>query len=293
MTRATEPIDSVRGVPSAEGSVLRGVVMGRDARVLPRPGTRGPAVPLPRPADKAVLPFMPPAAAQKPPVDGATSERVTEPDGDIASAYQERGRGFQAGYEEGCQQGHAEGLLLGREQGREEGLRAGLEQARLAAQQEAQEVNQAHVAARHAGAERLARLDALLSALTVELDRRLEQAEEEMLGLCFEAVARIVGGAAAKPEGVRAIVRQAVTEAKSKEAATIHVNPRDLAFLQADEELAAWLGTNRRVQWRGDERIELGGCLVSAPDGGLDARLETQMARLATVFAKAREEKGE
>jgi flagellar assembly protein FliH len=231
---------------------------------------------------------------QKSPVEGAAApERVTEADGDLASAYQERGRGFQAGYEEGCQQGHAEGLLLGREQGREEGLRAGLEQARLAAQQEAQEANQAHVAAKHAGVERLARLDALLSALPAELDRRLEQAEEEMLGLCFEAVARIVGGAAANPAGVRAIVRQAVTEAKCEQAATIHVHPRDLAFLQADEELAAWLGTNRRVRWRGDERIEPGGCLVSAPGGGLDARLETQMARLATVFAKAREENGE
>jgi flagellar assembly protein FliH len=270
MTHATnQPIDSVRVVPSADGAVLRGVVIGRDARLLPRPRTGGPAVPLPRPPDKPVLPVMQPPAVQM------------------------RGRGFQVGYEEGRQQGHAEGLLLGQEQGREEGLRAGLEQGRLAAQQEAQGANEAHVAARHAGAERLARLDALLSALPAELDRRLEQAEEEMLGLCFEAVARIVGGAAANPEGVRAIVRQAVTEAKSKEAATIRVNPRDLAFLQADEELAAWLGTSRRVQWRGDERIELGGCLVSAPDGGLDARLETQMARLATLFAKAREEKGE
>lgn len=292
MTREAtpQPIEAVPALPCAGGLVLRGVVVGRDPRALTRPRAASPALALPRAADKPIVAAAQPAVAQLNAVDNPEQRARAEAQRETTAQYQERGRGFQAGYEEGRHQGHAEGRQLGEEQGRKEGGQAGFEQGRLAARKA---VEEEHATASGHVAERLRRLDLLLAALPAGIDRRLELAEEDMLGLCFEAVGCIVGDTAASPEGVHAIVRRAVLEAKFKQSATIRVNPRDLACLQADPDLAAWLGSSRRVQWLADERIELGGCLIAAPEGGLDARLETQMARLATLFAKARKDCGQ
>ena len=289
MTRETtaQAIEPVTAVPSAVGSVLRGVVMGREARALARPRTGIAAVPAARAPDRPA-----PGGAQVSKVvsqaDEQQQRRSPAAADDPASVdYQERGRGFRAGYEEGRNQGHAEGLQLGSEQGRAEGGQDGFKQGRLAGEEAGLKE---HAAARQALADRLRCLDDLLKAMPAEIDRRLEQAEEDMLGLCFEAVVRIMGEAAASKDGVRAIVRQALVEAKCKEAATVRVNPRDLALLQADQELGAWLGSSQRVQWLADDRVAMGGCLVATPEGGLDARLETQLARLGALLAGARGE---
>lgn len=303
MTREqTTPIEAAPPVLSATGAVLRGVVMAGEARALgrPRPADK-PAAPqrsATAPAPQAAMPPVqaPSAPAQRTPAYSPQAVQRSDADND----YQERGRGFRAGYEEGRQQGHAEGLQAGLAQGREEGreegriegqkegFNTGLEQGRQAGQQAVQE---AHAPGRQALAQRVRGLDALLALLPEKIDRALADAEDEMLGLCFDVLASILGEAAVSRDGVRGMVRHAIAQTRGKEAATVHVNPRDLELLQTDEELAAWLGGNRRIHWIGDDRVELGGCLVFTADGGLDARLETQLARLATAFAKVRREK--
>lgn len=280
-------LEAVSSSPAAPGPVRRDVVMGREARVLARPRTDVEAMPLPRPPRYPVGFAVDPETSVTPSSESTFNVRADASDASFATA---QAQSFQAGYANGHGKGYAEGLQASHDHDREDGFQAGLEQGRRAAQQEAEQM---HAAAKKACAERVSHLDALLAALPVEFDRRLAQTEDEMLGLCFEALARMVGEAAASPEGQRGIVRQVVLEANSQAVAAIHVNPRDLENLQNDQELAVWLGSTRRVQWLGDDRIKLGGCLVSAPDGGLDARLETQMARLASVFAKARKERGQ
>lgn len=292
--KTTESIVPVEAA-MPQGAVRRGVVVDGAARALSRPVPPAVAPTMApvreRVADKERAAERP-APAQvtvRPPVP-SSSVAPQPAKVDDAASYQERGRGFQAGYDEGRQQGHAhghaDGFKEGQAKGHEEGFQAGLAQGREAAQQEA---GRASEAVRQALSERVNRLDDLLKALARQMDQRMADAEEDMLALCFEAVVRIVGQAAASPEGVRGIVQQALVEARSKEAATVRVNPRDLAFLEADEELKAWLGASQRVQWVGDPRIEAGGCLVAAPEGGLDARLETQLARLAAVFSSIRQ----
>jgi flagellar assembly protein FliH len=280
-------LEAVSSSPVVPSPVRRDVVMGREARVLARPRTDLEAMPLSRPPRYPVGFAVDPETSVTPSSESTFNIRADASDVPFATAQLQS---FQAGYADGHSKGYAEGLQASHDQDRADGFRTGLEQGRRAAQQEAEQV---HAAAKKACAARVGNLDALLAALPVEFDRRLAQTEDEMLGLCFEALSRMVGEAAASPEGQRAMVRQAVLEANSQAVATIHVNPRDLENLQNDQELAAWLGSTRRVQWLGDDRIKLGGCLVSAPDGGLDARLETQMARLASVFAKARKERGQ
>jgi flagellar assembly protein FliH len=265
----SEADSSRRAAAHGDGLVLRGVVMDSQSRALVR-------APSEKTADRA-MPTLTQASVHPQlsacPVDGD----------------REPGNG-RAGYEEGLQKGHAEGAIRGEALGREAGFLAGLEQGRLLAQQQAAEAEQHQQRAKDAFAERLGRLDALLQALPAELDKRMLDAEEDLLALCYEAVARIVGEAAASPDGVRAIVSQSIVAAKLKSVATIHVHPQDLEFLEADQELAALIGTHLRVQWRADAAVELGGCMISAPEGSLDARLETQMTALALVFSGARRE---
>jgi flagellar assembly protein FliH len=274
-------IEPVAAVPFTGAAVLRGVVVGRDTRALSRPRTDRPSAHPAAADDKSAL-----AAAQQ--VLAQIALPHTADADPLTASYQDQGRGFQLGYEEGRQQGHAEGFRSAEELGREEGFRIGVDQGRRTAQVEAEQTS---ITTSQAAADRLVQLDALLAALPAEFNGKLEQAEEEMVALCFEAITRMLGEASVRPEGVRAIVRQAVTEARAKEVVTIRVNPRDLAFLQADAEIAAWLGASRRVHWCGDDRVQLGGCIVVTSEGGLDARLETQLASLAALFAKAREER--
>jgi flagellar biosynthesis/type III secretory pathway protein FliH len=284
--RTVEPVASVEAVMS-RGTVLRNVVMTDTKRSLSRPNLSLPVIVRERSVEKLVS-VVSPMPAQVAVVPQSIHVKV-----DDAASYQERGRGFQAGYEDGRVKGHglghSEGFEKGQVQGREDGLQAGLGEGRKAAQQKADEDS---VAMRKALAERVNRLDALVGELTLQMDRRFADVEEEMLALCFEAVVRIVGEAATSPDGVRGIVRQAIVEARSKEAAVVHVSPQDLDFLEADADLKSWLiNASRRVQWMGDDRVETGGCLVMAPDGGLDARLETQLARLAALFSSLRQER--
>ena len=286
MTRSgTPPIESISAEPAA-GVVLRGVTMSRDARALGRPRAAAPLATLARPPERAgerpvarTPASIATSPAQRLPADATGGEQP----------YQEHGRGFQAGYEEGRKKGHAEGFEEGRAQGHEAGLQAGTEQGREAALRKAE---QADAAARQGLHERTAQLDALLSSLPDQFEQRLTAAEEDMLGLCFEAVARVLGEAAASEPGMRALLRRALAEAAGNEALEVHVSPHDLALLQSDAEAAARLAGNRRVQWVGDERVQSGGCLVTSAHGSLDARLETQLVRLSTLFKSVRNEAG-
>lgn len=192
--------------------------------------------------------------------------------------------GFRAGFEQGQRQGIDQGLA----EGREAGNRMVEEESR---------------SAREATASRLARLDQIIAALPEAMARRLAEAEEDMIALCHEVICRILGERLATEAGVADQVRQAIRgaggaalQAGARGNVAIHVHPRDLAILEADAELTAWIvhqAATGSVQWVGDERVLLGGCLVRSAEGTLDARLETQLAGLRRLLgAEGRDEAG-
>ncbi|MCF1441338.1 FliH/SctL family protein [Ralstonia pseudosolanacearum] len=193
--------------------------------------------------------------------------------------------GWAAGQREGMAQGREEGYRNGFEAGREDGYLQGLKEGRADGQLEAQAM------ARLTVDDRLRHLDQLLAALPAEMIKRLHQSEDEMAALCFEVICRIVGDAVKDPHAVRGMVRRAVQLA-STQLVAIHVHPADLAGLQGDAELNAWLARQRAqegspVQWVADDRVELGGCMLRSPCGNLDARLETQLAAVREVMCRS------
>ena len=126
-----------------------------------------------------------------------------------------------------------------------------------------------------------------------------------MVALCHAIVCRILGDTLAQREGPARLVRTAVAACIGERApaagdamlTAIHVHPRDLGHLCADESLAAWLAPrlaegasahDAAVPWVADESVELGGCIVRSTEGSLDARLATQLTALTQWLARAR-----
>ena len=244
--------------------ILRDVMVGREVRALGRPASAASAAP-------AQTPRAPAAAPAVAPVDPAQQLR----------------QACEEGYEQGRKQGYAEGFREAQARGHEEGLAAGQAQGLRAVQED---VEQAQAAAAHAVRERGQRVDDLLAAMDVALRERLAASQEEMLALCFEAIAASFGELAARSDGVRALVRQSLAQTRQLGPVTLHLHPQDLAMIQSDLQALGDVQPAREVQFAADESIELGGCVLTSPQGGLDARIETQLARLGEVFRRTRDE---
>jgi flagellar assembly protein FliH len=187
--------------------------------------------------------------------------------------------GYRSAFEQGLAEGRQQGLTEGREAGR-------------------QAVERDSRAGREEMSGRLAQLEKLLAALPAEMERRLASAEDEMVALCHGVVCRLLGDALVTREGVAQRVRQALHEAGGHAGhgrggarqVAVHLHPRDLAALEQDAALAAWMrqegSAQGGVRWVADERVGPGGCMVCSAEGNLDARLETQMAALRQLLLR-------
>lgn len=273
------------------GTVFRNVVLDPHPRVLGRP-TAPPVQPVRTAQNGAATADV--SSSHLPSPHGAPSPMPGTP---------EKVRTFDEGYRAGLADAEVaqraktqdEVHAIQRrafEQGQEEGRQRGLADGQVAGRQLVE--REAH-AAQEAVAARIAQLDRLLTSLPAELVRRLEVVEDDMVALCHAAVCRILGEELVTPEGVVHQVRQAIRETGASALGrvhgqiAIHVHPRDLATLEADAALAAWLRQHASagaVHWVADERVKLGGCLVRSAEGSLDARLETQLAALHRLFVE-------
>lgn len=244
--------------------------------------------------------------SSRPVVVDVATEGVTNPPFDTLD--QERQAGYAAGFDEGMVagqgQGHKQGYETGYQQGKDDGYQAGLKIGQ-------ELVHKEQVAVRKAQdqfQERRQRLDGIVSGVPEQVSKRLAEAEDDMVALCFDAVCRIAGQEFATATGVRQHLLNAIGEWNKRVALKVHMHPNDLALLQqetipsgsADEDPVTAqpasesievelerLGHNQ-VQWVPDASIVLGGCVLRSSEGGLDARLQTQLEALRSVFLEVR-----
>ena len=171
-------------------------------------------------------------------------------------------------FEEAERAGHEQGALAGYEAG----LRKG--QAAAAAQAEAA-TEKAVAQATEALRDQHAKLCSLAQALERSAHEALVAAEDDMVALCFETICRVVGKAAAQPDLVREHLRSLAMATADGGRVALHVHPEDAARLAKLEESEGPAGS---IAWIADPEVRLGGCLVRARGGGLDARLETSLS---------------
>ncbi len=243
-------------------AILRGIALADEPRALTGPVLRPVAAP--------------PVAPEPPPVprfDPAEIERLRE-------------AAFREGYERGQASGLEEGRARGFEQGQAEGRKAA----------ESAVLQQSRTAQDRIGlmTERLEQWLALLpDHFQEQLTARLRAAEDDMVALSHAVICRILGERALTRDAVVEAVHAAVgqfADALGSGLLAIHVHPQDLALLEADPALAEWLGRlcAGPIPWRPDETVQLGGCIVHTSQGGLDARLETQLAALQALLLDGR-----
>ncbi len=126
-------------------------------------------------------------------------------------------------------------------------------------------------------------LATLVEALETSRLNTLEQTEDMLVEVAYTAVCRIVGNAAATPAGLLEIVRGIARDGHAASKLCIRLHPQDLKMLQEEDGIL-----DARMTLQADSTVELGGCMVDSDKGTLDARLETQLQRLAEVLSSVR-----
>lgn len=268
---ATDKASRMPAKSPENGRVLRGHAAPVAVHVLGRP--RGPQS-VPPPGNEKV----PPLALASPSLEATVMED--------ARAH---------GYREGLEQGLREAMVRSQQQEKDA--------ARLLAEQadKARVAAERRVASEASGL--VSRLNHLLERLPVEVDARLDAAEDDMLALCMDALVRFLGDGVADPDRMLHWLRTAAREMRLRPVVAVHLHPDDLAVLRQagsvmaaiEDELALPTGMAvapqheqaRRVQWVADPSLNLGGCILKSPEGGLDASLETRLRLLSEVWRQA------
>ena len=121
-------------------------------------------------------------------------------------------------------------------------------------------------------------------ALTLNAERKELAArfEEQLVMLASQMAEKILNAELSmKPALLANIVRAALKEISSATQVMIRVHPQDLALLKnRSQQLAEVLSGNSVLDFRPDETLARGDCLVDSDIGSLDARLTSQLKSL-------------
>ena len=173
-----------------------------------------------------------------------------------------------------AERGLAEGLARGEAEGRE----SGLEQGRA----------EGHAAAEAAMTERLAAIaDGWSTALSQVMQSRellRDEARRDLLRLSLAIAERVLGRLPAHdPTVVVDQVESAIAMLAGATRLRIRVNPDDLEMIErhfGSVAAAVRDASDLDLRLESDEAIIRGGCVVSAGDGEIDARLDHQVSRI-------------
>ncbi|MES2793176.1 MAG: FliH/SctL family protein [Planctomycetota bacterium] len=136
--------------------------------------------------------------------------------------------------------------------------------------------------------ERLSHLVPALQAATTQLIQDREQIllqwESAAIQLSLTLAERIVRRELQmQPVAPRALIAEALQLTAGASAIVLRLNPTDVAEIETHS--ADWqqlLATPVSLKIIADPQITRGGCLVETPQGEIDGRIETQLARLAS-----------
>lgn len=173
-----------------------------------------------------------------------------------------------------AERGHAEGLARGENEGRIAGLESGRTEGFDAAEQS----HSPRLAAIAEG------WDEALQAFLAGRDQLREEARRDLLRLSIAIAERVLGQLPEHdPTIVAAQVDAAVKMLAGATRLRVRVHPEDKPIIESHFGTAqAMIGAAAEfdVVMEVDPEIVRGGCLVSAGDGEVDARLDAQMSRI-------------
>lgn len=139
-------------------------------------------------------------------------------------------------------------------------------------------------AAREAGRSLLADLEALRAAVQAEREQFLDGLEPEVVRLSLAVAEKIIRQEVdLHPEIVVGVARAAILQLKEARSARVSAHPSGVDALR--RHLAESLpGGPSEVSIHASPLVGPGGCVVDSDRGSVDARLETQMERVAAAL---------
>lgn len=254
-------------VPADHALVLRDVALGEQPLVLPR-GRRGLGA-----SSTGGEGVMRPA--------GPPSEETPDIDAAARKAYEE---GRLQGQREGQEDYEARWLRQ-----RDQLLAEIRQQAIAEAGAEIQRVrDELHRQAEAAVQQHVRAIDELARSLAAEIERRLEASEDDLVALAHDMFCRVLGAHALTPEALRSQLQEALRGLRQGPLVAVRLHPDDLETLRASGGLGIGGDPPGEVQWIASQDVPLGGCILQSPEGGLDARLESQFEALRETLIRAR-----
>ncbi len=132
-------------------------------------------------------------------------------------------------------------------------------------------------------------IKALLLSMAAEKVQLIKQAEDAAVDIGFAAAVKIMGQASVDRTLVIAMIKRSMGQIAKREGLLIRLSPADYRRLdqyrmqqkKGDE----WI---TEVEFKSDEHVGLGGCIIESGAGSLDARLELQVDELKKLLLDAR-----
>ncbi|MFM9904723.1 MAG: FliH/SctL family protein [Pyrinomonadaceae bacterium] len=115
-----------------------------------------------------------------------------------------------------------------------------------------------------------------IAGLSQEIAAR---AETEIVELALSIAKKIVGHEVTVNRDVALeLIKVSLGKLHNRSVAEVHLNPEDLAFVEAHSDKLDFRGTLKLVE---DKSISVGGCLIHTETGDIDARIESQFDEIA------------
>lgn len=187
---------------------------------------------------------------------------------------------------------HAVGESEGFARGHAAGYAAGLRKAEAEARARSAELEAQHAAAREEGQRRLASAVVLLESAAAALHARtapiLAEADDELAAAAVALAEAILGHELSDTAtGAKAALKRALSAPDSEAAVAVRLHPADLALLEAQlaSTKAMTPTTTAQVAWVPDPSLARGDAIAEYPDGELDARIGSALARARAALA--------
>jgi flagellar biosynthesis/type III secretory pathway protein FliH len=136
-------------------------------------------------------------------------------------------------------------------------------------------------------------LKALLGSLSDEQVKLIRMAEDAAVEIGFAAAAKILGRMSIERGLVQAAVKEAISKVSEREGLIVYLAPSDFLTMEALKAQSANGHFWSRIEFKEDDQVGIGGCILRSRLGCLDARLDYQIDELKKLLIAARARKAE
>lgn len=197
--------------------------------------------------------------------DRKLKEAEAEADALRETAENEKKELLQAAQQE-IEQLKTEARESGQKEGHEEGYEKGMEEARAEMKEVILDANK--------------RAEHTLQTAREAADYYMQHAEEDVAKIVMRVVEKVIPQHFIDvPQVILPAVRQAILKVRDQKEVNVHVPPDsyDIVLMARDEFRTILTDGTAVLEITSDESLKPGDCVIETPNGGVDARLQTQI----------------